>query len=98
MPKPGENISRMPNSSNLPINIIKDSNHLARSGRALHEKAGPYAPKPGPTLPKLETTSPKDSVSSSPINIKATQPTKIQIKYNKIKVFTVEIVERESAC
>ena len=49
-------------------------NHLAASGRAFHEKAGPHIPIPGPTFAKLEITTLYASSKFKPIHIIVNQP------------------------
>ena len=68
------------NNSKRPINIRNDNIHLAASGNAAHEKAGPNAPSPGPTLPKLEITVLIASIIPTPKNISSIHPAKIQNK------------------
>ena len=48
------------------MSISAERIHLAASGRAAQEKAGPKAPSPGPTLPMADMTVLMDSVSPTP--------------------------------
>ena len=59
-------------------------NHLAASGSAFHENAGPHLPIPGPTLAKLEMITLYASSKSSPIIIMINHPKKTN-KTNKTK-------------
>ena len=56
----------MVKNSKRPINIKIDEIHLAKSGNALHEYAGPYAPNAGPVFPMLEKTTPTASINGKP--------------------------------
>ena len=56
----------MVKNSKRPINIKIDDSHLAASGSALHEYAGPYAPNAGPVFPMLEKTTPTASINGNP--------------------------------
>ena len=53
---PGVSNNNTVNNSNRPMSMNKVLSHLAASGRASHEKAGPHIPIPGPTLAKLDMT------------------------------------------
>ena len=50
--------------------------HLAASGKAFHEKAGPHIPIPGPTFAKLEITTLYASSKFRPMHIIVNQPAK----------------------
>ena len=71
------------------MSINAESIHLAASGRAAQEKAGPKAPSPGPTLPMADITVLMDSVSPTPQHINNIHPIKIHIKLVPKKVNTV---------
>ena len=71
------------------MSISAERIHLAASGRAAQEKAGPKAPSPGPTLPMADMTVLMDSVSPTPQPINNIHPTKMQIKYVTKNVYTV---------
>ncbi len=88
--KSGVKSNNTVNSSRRPSNISSEQTHLAASGSAFHEKAGPKAPSPGPVLPMLDITTPIDSVSgiSSPINI-SMQAKQIK-RIRKVKASTVD--------
>mgnify|MGYP007077726978 FL=1 len=62
------------------MSINAESIHLAASGRAAQEKAGPKAPNPGPTLPMEDITVLMDSVSPTPQHINNIHPIKVHIK------------------
>ena len=58
------------------MSIREESIHLAASGSAAQEKAGPKLPNPGPTLPIAEITVLIASVKSTPNAINSVQPIK----------------------
>ena len=75
-----------------------DSNHLAASGRAFHEYAGPVSPNPGPILPMLDTTQPMDSSAPMPIPIIINMLTMMMMMYKKKNASTVETMEGDITC
>ena len=70
-------------------------NHLAASGRAFHEKAGPHMPIPGPTFAKLEITTLYASSKFKPIHIIVNQPTNTNITNTAKNAKTVLLVVEE---
>ena len=58
------------------MSISEERIHLAPSGSAAQEKAGPKLPNPGPTLPMAEITVLMDSVNPTPNAINSVQPIK----------------------
>lgn len=68
------NMRRKPKISSLPMSIREESVHLAASGSAAQEKAGPKQPNPGPTLPMAEITVLIASVKPTPNAISSVQP------------------------
>ena len=94
----GVNKSKTVNNSRRPNNMRNDSNHLAASGRAFHEYAGPVSPNPGPILPMLDTTQPMDSSAPIPIPIIISMLMMIMIKYKKKNANTVDTMEGGITC
>ena len=100
----GVNKSKTVNNSRRPNNMRNDSNHLAASGRAFHEYAGPVSPNPGPILPILETTQPTDSTkpmdssAPMPIPIIINMLTMMMMMYKKKNASTVETMEGDITC
>ena len=78
------------NNSKRPKSIKKESSHLAASGNALHEKAGPHVPRPGPILPMLEITVPIDSRKPTPKPIMTSTLMITMTTYKKVKANTVD--------
>ena len=70
------NMRRKPKISSLPMSIREESVHLAASGSAAQEKAGPKLPNPGPTFPIADTTVLMASVNPTPKAISSVQPMK----------------------
>ena len=58
------------------MSIREESIHLAASGSAAQEKAGPKLPNPGPTLPIADITVLIASVNPTPNAINSVQPIK----------------------
>ena len=94
--KAGTNISRIPYNSRRPMSMRNDSTHLAASGAAAHENAGPKCPNASPALPSAEHTSPKASVRPSPKHISSIHPASPQKMYSSTKVDTVEMTVGET--
>ena len=58
------------------MSIREERIHLAASGSAAQEKAGPKLPNPGPTLPIADITVLIASVKPTPNAINSVQPIK----------------------
>ena len=66
--------------------------HLAASGKAFHEKAGPHMPIPGPTFAKLEMITLYASSKSNPMTIIVNHPKKTNKTKTTKKAKTVLFV------
>lgn len=61
------------NSSNLPINIKKEQNHLAPCDKWAKLSTGLTDPIAGPIFPKLEAVAPKAEMKSKPKKVSTTE-------------------------
>ena len=96
--KSGVKSSSTVNNSRRPRSIKRDNSHLAASGRAFHEQAGPVSPNPGPILPMLEITQPIDSSSSDSHSHHKQCADNYNGDINKAKASTVETMEEDMTC